>query len=59
MFLPSCYPKIKKIKNPRWAFNCSCERYWYYIWIPQSRLRGNSHYKEDKWNIQIPSITLM
>lgn len=57
--LPSCYPRIKKIKNPRWAFNCSCERYWYYIWVPQSRLRGNSHYKEDKWNIQIPTITLM
>jgi hypothetical protein len=23
------------------------------------RLRGNSHYKEDKWDIQIPSITFM
>ena len=23
------------------------------------RLRGNSHYKEGKWNIQIPSITFM
>ena len=21
------------------------------------RLRGNSHYKEDRWDIQIPSIT--
>jgi hypothetical protein len=23
------------------------------------RLRGNSYYKEGKWNIQIPSITFM
>jgi hypothetical protein len=32
--LPSCRPKIKKVEKPKWAFNCSCERYWYYIWVP-------------------------
>jgi len=32
---------------------------WYYKWVDGGRLRGNSHYKEDKWRIQIPSITLM
>ena len=53
-----CYPKIKKEKKPDAAFLCS-EEYWYYIWVPQSRLRGNSHYKEDKWNIQIPNISFM
>ena len=53
-----CYPKIKKERKPDSAFLCS-EEYWYYIWVPQSRLRGNSHYKEDKWNIQIPNISFM
>lgn len=55
----NCNLKFKKVKNPEQAFECNDNNYWYYIWIPQSRLRGNSHYKEDKWNIQIPTITLM
>ena len=54
-----CNLKFKKIKNPEQAFECDDNNYWYYLWIQQSRLRGNSHYKEDKWNIQIPTITLM
>ena len=54
-----CNLKLKKVKNPEQAFECEDNNYWYYLWIPQSRLRGNSHYKEDKWNIQIPTITLM
>ena len=54
----TCLPKIKKEKKPKSAFLCD-EEYWYYIWVPQSRLRGNSHYKEDKWNIQIPTMTFM
>jgi len=48
--ISTCLPKIKKEKKPKNAFLCDGE-YWYYVWVPQSRLRGNSHYKEDKWNI--------
>jgi hypothetical protein len=54
-----CNLKFKKVKNPEQAFECDDNNYWYYLWVQQSRLRGNSHYKEDKWNIQIPTITLM
>ena len=32
---------------------------WYYKWVEGGRLRGNTHYKEDKWDVQIPSITFM
>lgn len=31
----------------------------YYIWDPVGRLRGNSQYKENKWVVQIPSISYM
>jgi len=29
------------------------------VWKDTGRIRGNSHYKEDRWKIQIPSITFM
>ena len=31
----------------------------YYVFKDTGRIRGNSHYKEDRWKIQIPSITFM
>lgn len=31
----------------------------YFVWKDTGRLRGNSHYKEDRWKIQIPSISFM
>lgn len=31
----------------------------YYVYKDTGRIRGNSHYKEDRWKIQIPSITFM
>ena len=31
----------------------------YFMWNNVGRMRGNSQYKEDRWEIQIPSITLM
>lgn len=31
----------------------------FYVWKDTGRIRGNSHYKEDRWKIQIPSITFM
>jgi len=35
------------------------ETTFYYVWDNVGRLRGNAYYQEDRWHIQIPSITLM
>lgn len=32
---------------------------YYYVWIKSSRMRGNSLYQEDQWQVQIAPLTLM
>lgn len=33
--------------------------FYYYVWENGGRIRGNSQYREDRWIVQIPSITFM
>ena len=47
------YPKVRRKKETRDQIT------FYYVWDTIGRMRGNSHYKEDRWRIQIPSITLI
>lgn len=49
----------KKVLKPKEAFIDSSDNVWYYLKKYGGRLRGNSQYKDDKWRIQIPSITYM
>lgn len=45
--------KVRKKEETRDKIN------FYYVWDTIGRMRGNSHYKEDRWRIQIPSVTLI